>query len=114
MLSYFISQRERLVQLRRQKALVRLLSQFDCKRLMLCNLTACNHLLQRRKKDELDVEVASMIEMAETASMKAGSLKRSSQEEATSSQSETSLTKSTENLIPNSPSVSLQKVTHFS
>lgn len=46
-----------------------------------------------------------MIEMAETASVTAGSHKRSSQEEAGSSQSETSLTKSTENLIQDTPSV---------
>ena len=46
-----------------------------------------------------------MIEMAETASVSGGSCKRSNQEEAVSSQSETSLTKSTENLIPDAQSV---------
>ena len=61
--------------------------------------------LQRRQRDELDIEVASMIEMAETASVTGGSCKRSSQEEAVSSPSETSLTKSTENLIQDAPSV---------
>ena len=48
-----------------------------------------------------------MIEMAETASVTGGSVKRSGEEEAASSHSETSLHKSTENLIPNPPSVRL-------
>lgn len=62
--------------------------------------------LQNRQSKELDVEVASMIELAETASIATGSLKRPQKDEAASSHSETSLTKSTENLIPKASSVS--------
>ena len=48
-----------------------------------------------------------MIEMAETASVTADSVKQSNQDDAASSPSETSLTtKSTENLIPDTSSVS--------
>ena len=62
-------------------------------------------VLQSQQSKELDVEVASMIELAETASIATGSLKRPHKDEAASSHSETSLTKSTENLIPNASSV---------
>lgn len=57
-----------------------------------------------------------MIEMAETASVTADSVQRPGEDEAASSQSETSLhTKSTENLIPNKQSVSkLYYIIHWS
>ena len=52
-----------------------------------------------------------MIEMAETASVTADSVKRSNQDDGASSPSETSLTtKSTENLIPDTSSVSVTKL----
>ena len=102
LLTTFIWQMERLAHSQRKRAFVSIfLQQYWSQHIHV-------DLLQHRQSQELDVEVASMIEMAETASATGDSVKQSNQDDAASSPSETSLTTtSTENLIPDTSSVLL-------